>query len=263
MYDNTIPDRADPYADWYIEFASNRLGLAYTDESHGAEEINEENWYEIISRGHVKFGLSDPRFDAAGYRTLMIIQLAEGFYENPTIFEKVFLGQFKKPMNVEKSGESFVIHVPEVLEPSDDSRLILRGSSVALIGLLESGDIDYAFEYESVSKQHGFNILALPDLLNMGSDKLNAHYANAEVQLDFRRFSTVQPHFVGTSIGYGVTIPNNAPNPELAERFVAFMIGPDGQQILRSNEHPALDVPLADGFEMMPESLQILSVPRP
>jgi molybdate/tungstate transport system substrate-binding protein len=139
----------------------------------------------------------------------------------------------------------------------------MRGSSVALIGLLESGDIDYAFEYESVSKQHGFNYIKLPDPLNMGNEKMNAHYAKAEVQLDFRRFSTVQPHFVGTSIGYGVTIPNNAPNSALAERFVAFLIGPEGQQILRSNEHPVLVVPLADGFERMPESLQNLSAPRP
>jgi molybdate/tungstate transport system substrate-binding protein len=263
MYDNPIPNIEDPYADWYVEFASNRLVLAYTDDSYGREQITAENWYEILASGDVKFGLSDPRFDAAGYRTLMIIQLAEDFYENPTLFEKVFLGQFKTPFNVEKSGDTFIVHVPEILEPSENSKLIMRGSSVALIGLLESGDIDYAFEYESVSKQHGFKYLSLPDQLNMGNNVMNPHYTKAEVQLDFHRFSSVQPHFVGTSIGYGVTIPNNAPNPALAERFVAFLIGPEGQQILRSNAHPVLAVPLADGIERMPESLRNLTAPRP
>ena len=79
-----------------------------------------ENWYEIIARPDVKFGLSDPRFDAAGYRSLMIVQLAEDYYGDPTIFERVYLGRFKEPITVEKSGNQQVIHVPEVLETTSE-----------------------------------------------------------------------------------------------------------------------------------------------
>jgi molybdate/tungstate transport system substrate-binding protein len=263
MYSDTVPETDEPYADWFVKFASNRLALAYTKESRYADEINDLNWFEIITRSDVMLGLSDPRFDASGYRTLMIVQLAEDVYKNPTIFEQIFLGQFKSPLNVKKTGQNNIIHVPEVLEPTEEATLLMRGSSIALIALLESGDIDYAFEYESVIKQHGLDYVALPDRLNMGNPDLESYYATVEVDLDFQRFLTVDPEFIGTTIGYGVTIPCNAPHPELAEDFVAFLLGPEGQDILRANEHPPLEVPEADGIERMPDRLKSLCSTRP
>jgi molybdate/tungstate transport system substrate-binding protein len=263
MYPNTVPESDEPYADWFVEFATNRLALAYTKGSRYADEINDQNWFEIITRGDVMLGLSDPRFDASGYRTLMIVQLAEDVYQNPTLFEQVFLGQFKSPLNVKKTGQNNIIHVPEVLEPTEKVTLLMRGSSIALIALLESGDIDYAFEYESVIKQHGLDYVALPDQLNMGNPDLESYYATVEVQLDFQRFSTVVPEFMGAPIGYGVTIPSNALHPELAEDFVIFLIGQEGQDILRANEHPPFEVPKADGYEKMPDDLKSLCRPLP
>jgi len=263
MYTNTDPETGEPYADWYIEFASNRLALAFTPESLYADEITDQNWYDILAKPDIKLGLSDPRFDASGYRTLMIVQLAESTYKTPTLFEDVFLGQFKNQLSVKKTGDKVVIHVPEVLEPAEEGNLVMRGSSVALIALLQSGDIDYAFEYESVIKQHGLRYVSLPDDLNMGNPDLETEYSKVEVQLDFQRFSTVQPVFKGSAIGYGVTIPSNAPHPEWAQNFVAFLIGPQGETIMHENEHPPLEIPLANGFDFLPEDLKPFCIPRP
>jgi len=263
MYPNTVPENGESYADWYVEFASNRLAIAYSPQSRYADEITEQNWYEILANSDVRLGLSDPRFDASGYRTLMIMQLAEGVYQNPTIFEDIFLGQFKTAIGVKKAEGITTIHVPEVLEPTEQANLAMRGSSIALIALLESGDIDYAFEYVSVIEQHGLRYLALPDPLNMGNPDLADDYASVEVQLDFQRFSTVTPIFEGATIGYGVTIPSNAPHPEEAVDFLAFLFGPEGQAIMRANQHPPLEFPLASGFDGMPEELQALCVSRP
>ena len=155
------------------------------------------------------------------------------------------------------------IHVPEVLEPTDQANLAMRGSSIALIALLESGDIDYAFEYVSVIEQHRLRYLALPDPLNMGNPDFADDYASVEVQLDFQRFSTITPIFEGATIGYGVTIPSNAPHPEEAVDFLAFLFRPEGQAIMRANQHPPLEFPLASGFDGMPEELQSLCVSRP
>jgi len=115
MYASTVPETGEPYARWYAKFATNRLALAYTSESRYADEITSENWYEIISRPDVKYGLSDPRFDASGYRSLMVVQLAETYYNDPTIFERVYLGQFKEPIKVQKESGRHIIHVPELL----------------------------------------------------------------------------------------------------------------------------------------------------
>ena len=263
MYAGTVPESNQPYADWYIKFASNRLVLAYTPESRTADEVNAENWYEIIARPEVRFGLSDPRFDAAGYRSLMIVQLAESYYGNPTLFERVYLGRFKEPITVEKSGGLQVIHVPELLETTPDSNIVMRGGSVALLALLESGDIDYAFEYESVARQHGLSYVELPPELNLGDPNYADEYAGVQVRLDYQRFSSVKPEFDGEVIGYGITIPTNAPHPEEAQNFVAFLLGPQGTAIMELNSHPIFTEPQADHFYALPKSLQTLTVPKP
>lgn len=60
--------------------------LDYNDDSAFADEVTVDNWAEIIARRDVRFGLSDPRMDAAGYRALMTLQLAESFYYRITLF---------------------------------------------------------------------------------------------------------------------------------------------------------------------------------
>lgn len=261
MYASNVPESGQPYADWYIKFASNRLVLAYTPQSRAADEVTAENWYEIIAQPEVKFGLSDPRFDAAGYRSLMIVQLAESYYENPTIFERVYLGRFKEAITVEKSGSLQTIHVPELLETTDNSNIVMRGGSVALLALLESGDIDYAFEYESVARQHGLSYVELPPELNLSDPAFAADYADVQVRLDFQRFSSVKPEFNGEVIGYGITIPSNAPNPQDAQDFVAFLLSPEGTAIMERNYHPVFDTPQVDQCQAMPESLRVFCNP--
>ena len=76
------------------------------------------------------------------------------------------------------------------------------------------------------------------------------------VKLDFRRFASVQPVFRGEPIGYGLTIPSNAPQPELAQRFIEFLLGPQGRQIMQQNYQPLLSNPLqCDEAANMPPEL--------
>jgi molybdate/tungstate transport system substrate-binding protein len=258
MYSSTDKDSGQPYASWTIKFAGNHMVLAYQPQSRYADEITASNWYQIIARPEVKYGLSDPRFDAAGYRSLMILQLAESYYTDPTIFERVYLGRFQQPITVQKESGRSIIHVPELLEVSDRSNIVMRGGSVALLALLESGDIDYAFEYQSVARQHGLRYLELPVELNLGDPAYADQYASVQVRLDYQRFSTVKPEFDGEVIGYGLTIPSNAPNPDEAAVFVEFLLGPQGAAIMEANSHPIFPIPEIDHCEALPASLQFL-----
>jgi molybdate/tungstate transport system substrate-binding protein len=256
MYSSTDPETGLPYADWTIQWAGNHLVLAYTPESRYADEINPQNWFEIIARPDVIFGLSDPRFDAAGYRTLMIGQLAETVYDDPTIFEKIFLGRFSQPILTQKDSGRQIIHVPEVLEITGTSNIVMRGGSVALLALLESRDIDYTFQYESVALQHGLSFVELPPELNLGDPAYAADYASVQVQLDFKRFSSVNSVFDGEAIGYGLTIPSSAPNPVGAQSFVEFLLGPLGSAIMEGSSYPVLETPLVDHYQSLPENLK-------
>jgi molybdate/tungstate transport system substrate-binding protein len=262
MYQVNDPDTVKPYASWYLRFATNRLGVAYTAQSKYADEINAGNWTDIITRPDVKVGISDPRFDAAGYRSLMVFKLAEDNNGIKGLFNQMFDGQFRYPLKVNEGGGMSLIRVPEVLESSSDAHVVIRGSSIQLLALLESGDLDYAFEYESVIRQHDLKLLALPDELNLGDAAQNAQYGKVTVVLDFKRFASVKPEFTGEQIGYGITIPSNAPHTKEAEQYIAFLFSPEGRKLMEQDNHPMFDPVIVDGYDNLPQSLKGL-VPAP
>ena len=240
MYSRNDTDSGRPYADWYIRFAGNHVALAYTTSSRFAGEIQTENWFEILSRPDVKIGLADPRFDAAGYRALMVLTLAEDEYEVEGLYDHLVRNAFTWPITRFFDEEFTEIYVPEIVEPIQGSNMVLRGSSIQLIALLESGDLDYAFEYESVVAQHGLLSVSLPDAINLGSQAFQKEYVQVQVKLDFQRFSSVKPVFQGEPIGYGITIPSNAPEPALAERYLTFVLSPEGRAVMEAAHHPLL-----------------------
>jgi len=68
---------------------------------------------------------------------------------------------------------------------------------------------------------------------------------------------------VGKPIVYGVTIPKNAPNPDLALEFVKFLLGPEGQAIMAEQGQPPIVPPVAVDVEAVPEALkEIVAAPQ-
>ena len=258
MYDVRMPDSSDSYATWYIRFASNTLGLAYTSNSRYADEINAHNWHEILSRPDVRLGMSDPRFDACGYRAMMACWLAQVLYSDSSIFENV-LGSFEYPITFQLTDARCTILLPEVIRPHDIS---IRGSSVVLLGILESGDIDYAFEYESVALQRNLRFLQLPPEINLGSSDFEKLGYDLSVKLDYQRFASVIPEFTCQMILYGVTIPSNSPRYEEAVRYLQFMLGPDGAGIFADHHQPYLAL-VAENHDRLPKELKAMASPSP
>jgi molybdate/tungstate transport system substrate-binding protein len=195
MYD-VLADNGQPYADWTIKFASNRLGIGYTQESVYSQDLDAENWYQILSRPDVRLGFSDPRFDSLGYRALMVIELAEDYYGDDNIFDELVYSSFDPPITVAKPNGTQIISVPELVR-SSDARVFLRGYSVQLLALLQAGEIDYAFEYESVAQQFGLEFLELPIEIDLSSNLYAGEYSRVAVRLNFQRFASVNPSFEG------------------------------------------------------------------
>jgi molybdate/tungstate transport system substrate-binding protein len=261
MYAINNPDSGLPYADWYIRFASNHLAIAFHPTSLYREEINADNWYTILSRPDVKVGIADPRFDASGYRTLMVFALAQKLYQNPRIFMDMFSGDFSYPLGIFTENELTTITVPEIVETKAGSHIVIRGASMALIALLDSGDLDYAFEYESVIKQHGLKMVQLPEQINLGSEAYTDIYSTVQVNLDFQRFATVKPVFRGDRIGYGITIPSSAPHPDEAALFIEFLLSPESRAIMQANSHPMFDPAIGENQGNIPPNLQSYCAP--
>jgi molybdate/tungstate transport system substrate-binding protein len=222
------------YADWNIRFATNELVLCYTGKSKYAGEVNAKNWYEILQRKGVIWGHSDPNLDPCGYRALMVLQLAEKFYKIPGLYDKVVANRPKEN---------------------------IRPKSVELVSLLQTGNMDYAWEYLSVAAQHQLKYITLPDEINLGDYKYDNIYQQAVVKVTGKQPGTFM-ELRGDSITYGVALIKTAPNKEAAIAFLKYMLDPQGGlKILKDQGQPPFvpcRVPTAKMKASIPAELQPL-----
>jgi len=223
-----IPELMFPdYSDWYIIFASNEMCICYTDTSQFADEITGDNWYEILQRDGVTYGRSDPDQDPCGYRTLMVWQLAEKYYKASGLYDSLYAA----------AGD------------------LMRPKSVDLIALLQSGDLDYAFEYSSVAQQQNLKYVELPPEINLSDVDFEDFYAQAEVEIaGTEPGATIT--MVGKPIVYGVTIPNNFPRQELAIAWVDFLLSDQGMAIMEANFQTPIIPAKTNDASKLPESLR-------
>ena len=166
----------------------------------------------------------------------------------------MFLDRISPNVSLFREDGLSTVTVPETLDSVDGRGLVIRGASVELLALLEAGELDYAFEYESVINQHGLKLLTLPEELNLGNESID--YSGVEVKLDFQRFASIEPVFKGEQIGYGITIPTNAEHPKEAEQYLEFLFGPEGREIMRQNSQLIFDNPSGHDFDKIPENLR-------
>ena len=220
------------YAEWNVRFAANQLVLCYTDKSRFANEVNADNWHSILGRKGVIWGHSDPNLDPCGYRSLMVLQLAEKYYKVTGLYDQLIANRPKK--NV-------------------------RPKSVELVSLLKTGNMDYAWEYLSVAVQHELKYIKLPAEVNLGDYKKDAFYKQAKVKVTGKKPGTWMTR-TGKSCTYGVTMVKDAPNPEAAKAFLCFLLDPNGGlKILKEMGQPPFipcRVPTEKMKSQLPSSLK-------
>jgi molybdate/tungstate transport system substrate-binding protein len=191
-----VPD----FATWNIRFASNQMVLCYTDSSAFAKDIGPQNWTDILGREGVFWGHSDPNLDPCGYRALMVLQLAEKEFADAGLYERLLAN---RPL------------------------ANIRPKAVELIAMLESGGMDYAWEYRSVAVQHRLKFLTLPEKINLSSYALDSFYQQAKVEVSGKKPGETIT-LSGKSITYGVTLLDKAPNRYAAILFINYMLDPEG-----------------------------------
>ena len=220
------------YASWNIRFATNQMVLCYTDSSAYAKEVAPETWTNILGRKGVIWGHSDPNLDPCGYRALMVLQLAEKVFQQPGLYDRLLAN---RPLaNV-------------------------RPKAVELVAMLESGVMDYAWEYRSVAVQHKLKFLTLPQEINLSSYALEPLYKEARVAVSGKKPGE-KIELQGKSITYGVTLLDKAPNREAAIMFLNYMLDPEGglQVLAEMGQPPIVPARVADqkAFSVLPTHLQ-------
>jgi molybdate/tungstate transport system substrate-binding protein len=224
-----IPSLLMPqHTDWYVIFARNQLVLIYTSKSKFSDQINQDNWYDVLLRPGVQYGYSNPDLDPAGYRTLLHWELAEKYYHKPGLYERL------------KSG------VP----PKN-----IRPKSVELVALLESGELDYIYCYRSIAEEHKLPFLKFPADIDYSDPGKGDFYALAETEVAGNKPGE-KLKIKGGAIRYGLTIPASAPNRELAEEFVEFLLSPEGQTIMQQKYLMTISPGVASEVDRVPARLR-------
>lgn len=213
------------FTDYYATFATNEMVIMYTDHSKFAGEIDGKNWPEVLLREGVQYGHSDPNADPCGYRSQLVWQLAEKFYDKPGLYDEL---KKKRP---EKN---------------------IRPKEVDLLALLEVGELDYIFIYRSVAEQHHGRYVTLPDQINLKSSKYADFYRQATIEIAGKKPGEKVTKR-GEPMVYGITTIKGSPNHDNAIEFVRFILGPEGQAIMAKNGQPPIAP--AGGVGAVPKAL--------
>lgn len=215
------------FADWNLKFATNEMTITYNPKSKRAKEINQKNWFQILLDEKVNTGRADPNSDPCGYRTVLTLKLADLYYKKE-LAQKIL---------------------------SKDNEYI-RPKEVDLLALLEAGEVDYIFLYRSVAEQHGLKYLVLPDEINLKKAELEDYYKKVFVELSGKKPGEKITQ-TGASMVYGVTIPKNAANPEMAKKFVEYLLNKNkGLKVVQEMGQPVVVPSRCDNYDKLPKELK-------
>lgn len=216
------------YATWNIKFAANEMVIAYAPQSAYHEMLDSLNWYSILTRQDVRYARSDPDQDPCGYRTVLSLKLAEEHYRVPGLADLLL---FK-------------------------DNAYIRPKEVDLLALLETGTVDYVFNYRSVARQHQLPFLQLPPEINLKEPALAEHYATVSTEISGQE-PGLKITVTGEPMLYSMTILTGAPNAQNAMVFAEFLLSAEGRQIMESCGQPSVVPSATATYDQVPERLRM------
>lgn len=187
--DDVMASLVPAHLRWYVRFATNRLGIAYGERSTLRDSISEENWWRVLATKGMRVGRADPNVAPVGKHALNLMGKVDAYY------------------NRRGAGDSIMARALQQY---------VRPNATELAALLETGEVDYIIDYESVARQYGFRFLALPQDLS-------------------------------PAILYGIGVPRLAKDTLGGIYFTAFLLSAEGQRLLRDAQIRVLDTPVAIG----------------
>lgn len=222
------------HASWNISFAGNEMAIVYNPGSRYSSEINQGNWYEILLRDDVIYGRSDPHSDPCGVRAVFTTKLAEIFYNEPYLSERLLSRHHN----------------------------MIRPKETDLLALLEKNVLDYIFLYRSVAEQHDLDYIELPVKLNLREPEMNKWYGQAQLEVTGTSPGKTIVE-TGEAMVYGITVPHKSMQRQLALEFVKYFLSDDGGlDILERNGQNVIVPYPSSTYESIPVKLRSFALPE-
>lgn len=179
------------FTDWDVEFATNSVGLAYTEETALGRRLEDgEPWYELAREADEgDLAIGDPNLDPLGYRAVQAFELAAN----------------------EHGLDGFREDLLEIVYEEPEEPQLMVG--------VESGSRAGAIVYRNMAVDHGIPFLEFPDEYNFAEPKLADHYATVEFTTDEDGYTAE-----GRPICYNATVNDDADEPDAGHRLVQFLV---------------------------------------
>ena len=187
-----------------VPIARTEMVIAYSPKSRYASLLAKANdtgatpWWQILEMRDFRFGRTDPNTDPQGLNIIFTMQLAESYYHQPGLANKI-LGPLINPQQI--------FQEPQVM------------------ARLQAGQLDASSAYKTQPAVLGLPFIELPRELNLGDASQENEYKKATVHLNGK---TLQP----SPLVFYAAVLNDAPQPELANRFLRWLESPEAKTIL-------------------------------
>ncbi|PKK90229.1 MAG: hypothetical protein CVV64_10910 [Candidatus Wallbacteria bacterium HGW-Wallbacteria-1] len=192
------------YSPFFIQFARDRLVIAFTDASTGGSGITETAWPAMLSQKKARFGRVSRDSDPLGVYTDFMASLMTAMKLWPAeVSPEIWAKSFSRDQN--------------------------RVDPLDLVRQLETGNMDYAFIYSSLAQSHRLKTLELPSPANLGVESLSwkeGRDGSVDLSVAGRRFR------VPASPIYAVAcVMSESAHPKSSAAFIRYLVG-DGQKHL-------------------------------
>ena len=203
-----------------IPIARTEMVIAYSPKSRFAAalaksgEAGAEPWWQILETPGARFGRTDPTTDPQGLNIIFTMQLAADYYHQPDLADRI-LGTQINPQQI-------------FMEPQVMARL-------------QAGQLDASSAYKTQPDSFGLPYVALPEAINLGDSAAERSYQKAGVILNGK---TLHP----APLVFYAAVMKDAPQPELAGRFVTWLRGDTARAIFAKYHYddPGNAPPLED-----------------
>jgi molybdate/tungstate transport system substrate-binding protein len=194
-------------ADEGAPIARTEMVIAYSPKSKYAQQFaaaaagtsGAAPWWQVLEHDDLRFGRTDPSVDPQGRNIIFTFQLAERYYKQPGLTQRV-LGPTINPAQI-------------FLEPTVQARL-------------QSGELDAASAYRIQPGPFNLPFISLPVEINLGDDTMSALYSQASLTLSGKTFHP-EP------LVYYAAVLNGSSHKDKAVAFLNWLKGSAGQAILK------------------------------
>ncbi len=192
--------------------ASTEMVIAYSPRSRFAPELKkaaagQTPWWQVLEAPGLRFGRTDPATDPQGQNIIFTMILAQQYYHQPDLASKI-LGGYENPAQI-------------FTEPS-------------LLSRLEAGQLDASSGYQSATISQHVPYIPLPDQINLSDPAMVANWyskVHISIKAPSGKEETISPQPL---VFYAVAM-KNAPDPELAGKFVQFLQSPEARKAFKQN----------------------------